>query len=230
MNGLNRISLTGLWRALALTLFLPTLAEASVSYRKEIQPILADHCFHCHGQDSETREGGLRLDVRAAALAGGESDGPALVPGKPEASALIQRLLTHDAGDLMPPAKAKNPVSPAEIDLLKRWISEGAEYSAHWAFEAPQKVDPEIRGAQPKETLHPVDALVEMRLAQEGLTLSEPAAPETLARRLYLDLIGLPPSPEEVATFGLRISEFGLAEAIAKTVTDLQQSPHYGER
>jgi hypothetical protein len=209
-------------------LFFPSFASSAVSYRRDVQPILADHCFHCHGQDAETREGGLRLDIRAAALSGGESDGPAIVPGKPEASALIQRLLTHDQGDLMPPPKAKNPVSPAEIEVLKRWIIEGAEYSGHWAFEAPQKT--EINHVEPGSTPHPVDALVQKRLAQENLTLSETAPPELLARRLYLDLTGLPPSPEELATFKDQVTAAGAADAVNKTVAHLLQSPHYGER
>lgn len=216
------------WILPALLLLLPSFASAAVSYRRDVQPILADHCFHCHGQDAETREGGLRLDLRAAALSGGESEGPAIVPGNPDASALIQRLLTHHEGDIMPPPKAKNPVSPAEIEVLKNWIQQGAEYSGHWAFEAPQKSH--VGKLPSGEAAHPVDALVQQRLAQENLTLSESAPPEILARRLYLDLTGLPPSPEEVAAFSAQAASSGIASAVSKTVFDLLQSPHYGER
>lgn len=212
------------WTGFGLLVTHVSSAQGAVAYQREIQPILADHCFHCHGQDAETREGGLRLDVRAAALTGGESDGPAIVPGNPDASALIKRLLTHDAGDLMPPAKAKNPVSPEHIRLLKQWISEGAEYSVHWAFEAP------VKPTLAADATHPVDALVQHRLAQEKLTLSERASLETLARRLHLDLTGLPPSPEEVAAFALQAEQTGPDDALSKTVSNLLQSPHYGER
>jgi len=196
-------------------------ATAGVDFRREVQPILSEHCFHCHGLDEETREGGLRLDLREAALQGGESDGPAIVPGRPDQSALIARITAHDASELMPPPKSKNPVSPAQIERLRQWIAEGAEYSGHWAFSAPV-ADPR---PNPPDT-HPVDALVQARLTEEGLTLSPPASPEVLARRLWLDLIGLPPSPEEVATFTDQQAKGQLGAA----VDGLLKSPHYGER
>ncbi len=200
-------------------------AVAGVDFRREVLPVLTDHCFHCHGQDEQTREGGLRLDLREAALKGGDDDGPAIVPGQPEKSALIARLTPHDPADLMPPPKAKNPVSPAQIETLRRWIAEGAEYAGHWAFESPKS---EIRN--PKVGEQPVDVLVKARLVEAGLDLSPPADSHTLARRLWLDLTGLPPSPEEANQFGLRISDFGLPQAIAQTVDDLLKSPRYGER
>lgn len=196
-------------------------ATAGVDFRRQVQPILSEHCFHCHGLDEETREGGLRLDVREAALKGGESDGPAIVPGRPEASALIARIMTHDQGDLMPPPKAKNPVSPAHVEILRQWIAEGAEYSGHWAFAAPV-----AESSSNDPTTHPVDERVKARLADDGLTLSPPARPETLARRLCLDLIGLPPSPEEVVTFTDQMAKGDVTAA----VDALLKSPHYGER
>ncbi|HRQ88411.1 MAG TPA: DUF1549 domain-containing protein, partial [Bacteroidia bacterium] len=176
--------------------------------------------------DAETRKGGLRLDLREAALQGGESDGPAITPGDPTKSSLIARMSAHSADEIMPPPKEKKPVTAAQIETLKRWITEGAEYAGHWAFENPKS---EARNPNFGER-HPVDALVEERLAQEGLALSPTADSGILARRLWLDLTGLPPTPEEVEQFGLRISDFGLSKAIAQTADELLQSPRYGEK
>lgn len=204
---------------------LPAAASAAVDFLREVQPVLSEHCFHCHGVDTETRKGGLRLDQREAALQGGESDGPAIVPGQPEKSPLISRLTTHDSDELMPPPKAKKPVNAGQIEMLKRWISEGAVYAGHWAFEKPKAEAP---GTNTKA--HPVDALVEKRLAQSGLHLSAPAEPALLARRLWLDLGGLPPTPAEVADFEARAQASGLQAAVEQTVDTLLKSPRYGEK
>ncbi len=209
-----------------LLLGLPAALAQAVDFRREVQPILSEHCYHCHGVDAETRKGGLRLDLRESALQGGESDGPAITPGDPAKSSLIARMSAHSADEIMPPPKEKKPVTAAQIETLKRWIAEGAEYAGHWAFENPKS---EIRNPNFGER-HPVDALVEERLAQERLALSPPAESGILARRLWLDLTGLPPTPEEVEQFGLRISESGLAKAISQTTDELLQSPRYGER
>lgn len=204
---------------------LPATAVPAADFRREVQPVLAEHCYHCHGVDAETRKGGLRLDLREAALQGGKSDGPAIVPGKPDASSLIARLTTHDADEVMPPPREKKPVSAAQIELLRRWIAEGAEYAGHWAFEAP-----EPEAAPAKAGSHPVDALVGARLAQAGLKLSPPAEPALLARRLWLDLGGLPPTPQEVAGFEAGVKTSGLASAVEQAVDTLLNSPRYGEK
>ena len=204
---------------------LPVVAPAAVDFLREVQPLFAEHCYHCHGVDAETRKGGLRLDLREAALQGGESDGPAIVPGQPERSPLIARLTTHDSDELMPPPKAKKPVNAAQIEVLKRWIAEGAVYAGHWAFEKPKA---EVEEADAKA--HPVDALVEKRLTQVGLKLAPPAEPSLLARRLWLDVGGLPPTPAEVADFKARAQASGLQAAIEQTVDTLLQSPRYGEK
>ena len=106
-------------------------ADKPLSFNHAIRPILADHCFTCHGQDEKSRKGGLRLDVRDAAVKGGKSEKPAIVPGEPDRSELLARLTTHDADDLMPPPEQKNPVSAQQIEDLKRWIREGAAYEGH---------------------------------------------------------------------------------------------------
>jgi mono/diheme cytochrome c family protein len=116
-----------------------TAATAAVDFSRDIQPVLAEHCFHCHGNDEHARKGGLRLDLRAAALKGGEDDGSAITPGKPEASAIIARIESHDRDEVMPPPKEKKPLKPQDIAKLRQWIKEGAVYSGHWAFEGPRK-------------------------------------------------------------------------------------------
>src|SRR5690349_421169 len=95
---------------------------ARMDYNRDIQPILAEHCFHCHGQDEGARKGNLRLDVREAALKGGKSDGPAITPGKPEASAVMTRVLSQDSDEVMPPSKEKKPLQSADIEKLRAWI------------------------------------------------------------------------------------------------------------
>lgn len=206
-----------LFAALALP-----LSAAPVDFTREVQPILAEHCTHCHGADEKARKSGLRLDVREAALKGGESDGPAIVPGKPEQSAMLARVLSHDRDEIMPPPKEKKPVSAAQAELLKRWIAEGANYAKHWAFEPPRKV------AVPAGA-HPVDALVQAKLGSTGLQPSPRAEAATLCRRIHLDLTGLPPSPAEVAAFE-QASAKDAQQATRELVEKLLKSPRYGER
>ena len=114
-------------------------ASGKLDFNRDVRPVLNEHCFLCHGFDDKTRKGKLRLDVRDEALRGGKSGKAALVPGKPEESVLFQRLVPHDADDLMPPAEANKPLSETQIALLKRWIAEGAEYKPHWAYLVPER-------------------------------------------------------------------------------------------
>lgn len=202
-------------------------AAGELVFNRDIQPILANHCFACHGPDEKARKSGLRLDVREDALKGGKSDGPAIVPGKPEASALIARLTTQVADDVMPPADEKHPVKPADVEKLRRWIAEGAPYARHWAFEPPAKGP--LPTVSAKSRLGPVDSFLAARLAKEGLKFSPAAAPEQLCRRLYLDLIGLPPTPTEVAEFS-RAARKDLPGAVAALTERLLASEHYGEK
>lgn len=197
---------------------------ATLDYGRDIQPVLAEHCFHCHGQDEHSRKGELRLDVREAALKGGEGDGPALVPGQPEKSALLARILTHDADEVMPPKKEKKPVSAQDADKLRQWIAEGAPYSGHWAFESPKKLP------LPQGAAHPVDAFVLERLKKEGLQPSPAASPETLCRRLHLDLIGLPPSPEALDAFAKDVASKGLDAAATAFADSLMKDKRFGEK
>ena len=145
-----------------LALALPVSAAEPVSFSRDVLPILSDNCFGCHGQDEAHRKGKLRLDVRDAALAK-----EAFVPGKPDVSELIKRIVTTDEDELMPPPKShKARLTAAQVDLLRRWIAEGAVWGKHWSFEPPIKV---------AVTGHPVDAFIGKKLKAEGLAPAKEA-------------------------------------------------------
>jgi len=191
-------------------------ASAKVKFNRDVRPILSDKCFFCHGPDSKKREADLRLDERNAAV-----EAKAFVPGKAEVSEMIQRILTSDEDDHMPPAKSKlGDLTKDEIAILKQWIDEGAEYESHWAFIS---LKPEATKDQS------IDKIVSAGLAERGLKLQPEATPETLIRRLSFDLTGLPPSPEEITAF-VTEHQFDSASSIQHLVTRLLASPHYGER
>jgi hypothetical protein len=193
-----------------------------LSFNRDIRPILSEHCFHCHGMDEKNRKGRLRLDERGDALKGGRTDGPAIVPGRPDVSALIKRVTAHGADEVMPPPRVKNPLNAKQIATLKQWITEGAEYSQHWAFEAPRKE------MTPKDQ-HPIDYFVKRKLAANKLQPSPPADAATLCRRMYIDLIGIPPTPQQLNTF-LEAYRRNRARAIVELVRSLASSPQFGER
>ncbi len=190
---------------------------APVRYNRDIRPILSDKCFFCHGFDEKKREAGLRLDTREGAL-----NKNAIVPGKPAQSELLKRVTTKDAGDHMPPAKSKlASLTTAEVELLRRWIAEGAQYEAHWAFVPLQSVPlPKPPAASP------IDAIVSAALAPRKLKLQPEADRNTLLRRVSFDLTGLPPTPAEVEAFVKDTAP----DAYEKLVDRLLTSPHFGER
>src|SRR5437867_8189888 len=152
-----------------------------VSYNRDIRPILSDKCFFCHGPDANKRKAKLRLDVREEAI-----KKEAFVPGKPDKSELIRRIFTTNTDDLMPPPESHKMLTPLQKELLRRWIAAGAEYQKHWAYLPPVK--PPVPASQDG-----IDFLVQKRLKEAGLRPSPEADRRTLARRLYFDLIGLPP-------------------------------------
>ena len=192
-------------------------AAAPVDFQRDVQPIFSEHCAQCHGVDEANRKSGLRFDVRESALKGGESGTPAIVPGQPDKSELVARITSPDADVLMPPPKHNKPLSPKQIETLQQWINDGAQYESHWAFTAPWKAAlPDVGTAQP------VDALVVSRLKERNLVLSPAAPSAALCRRLYLDLVGLPPSPQELAAFEQK--------GFDATVETLLQSERFGEK
>ncbi len=195
-------------------------AENGIDFSRQIQPILARKCFTCHGPDEEHREADLRLDLSASAI---ESE--AIVPGKPEESALIERIYSDDPELIMPPVDANDQLKDEEKELLKQWIQQGAEYKEHWAFIPPRQ--PKLPVVQNKKwPRNEIDYFVLARLEKEGLAPAKQAGRYTLVRRLYLDLIGLPPTPEQADQF----VNSNDPQAYEKLVDHLLDSPQYGER
>jgi hypothetical protein len=201
-------------------------AAPAPQFHRDVRPILSNYCYRCHGPDAETRAADLRLDQREG-LFGEASSGAAIVkPGDAEASELLRRITSHDDAERMPPPDANLELSPAQIETLKAWITAGADWQNHWAYQPPTR--PELPPAPPQSTDrdHPIDRFLAASLAREGLTFAEPADPVTLARRLSFDLVGLPAATEDVARFAADPSD----EAYCALVERLLDSPHYGER
>ncbi|MBN9693156.1 MAG: PSD1 domain-containing protein [Verrucomicrobia bacterium] len=209
---------------------LPPAASGSVPFSQQIQPLLAERCYSCHGEKKQ--ESGLRLDQRDAALRGGDH-GALLVPGRSDDSLLVA-VLAGAHSDVAAMPKKGEKLSPEQVGLIRAWIDQGADWPVtatvqndarldHWAWKAP--VRPPLPATAPVGA-NPIDAFVRSRLAQEGLKPSPAADRTTLLRRLHFDLIGLPPTPEEVDAF-LTDSR---PDAYSRKVEELLKSPHYGER
>lgn len=200
-------------------------AEAEIDFGRDIRPILSGKCFHCHGPDPETREGGLRLDEAEAASTELDSGMIAIVPGKPSESELIARIVTDDESIRMPPPEIGKSLSAAEQKLLADWIAQGAKFAPHWSFVKPTKADlPQT--SQPDWAKTPIDAFLLKRLDEAGLTPAEEADRYTLARRVSFALTGLPLTVEETDAFVNDQSP----DAYEKLVDRLLAKPTYGER
>ena len=191
-------------------LWVRTAAAQQVEFSRDVLPILSAHCFACHGPDEHDRKAHLRLDLETEAKKPIDGETP-VRPGAPDRSTILQRMTSTDPDEVMPPPKAHKTLKPEQIDVVRRWIAQGAQWQRHWAFEP-------VRA--PKGTL---DDQVRQGLAKKNLGLQPAAAPAVLARRLALDLIGLPPSPEMVASMD------GSEEAYAAMVDRLLASPQFGE-
>ena len=200
-------------------------ADDTIRYNRDVRPILANHCFKCHGPDDVARQAGMRLDVREMATAAAESGATPIVPGNPDDSELVRRIFATDADVHMPPAAANKPLTDQQRQILKAWIAAGAPYESHWAFIPPvQATPPAVKDSNwPRNA---IDHFILARIEAAGLEASPEADKYTLARRLYLDLIGLPPTPEEVDAFVADSS----SQAYEALVDRLLASPHYGER
>jgi mono/diheme cytochrome c family protein len=210
---------------LLLAALAPAAARAAeISYNRDIRPIFTETCFACHGPDSAARKADLRLDSFAAATAERKDSKPAIVPGKPDESEAIRRILTSDEDDIMPPMKSKKTLTSQQKDLLKRWVAEGAKYESHWSFVPATK--PEVPKVEKKDWVkNPIDTFVLARLEKEGLIPAEEANRASIARRVSLDLTGLPPSAQMVEDFEKDQS----ANAYEKLVDSLLNSQQYGE-
>ncbi|MGC6465916.1 MAG: PSD1 and planctomycete cytochrome C domain-containing protein [Akkermansiaceae bacterium] len=201
---------------------LPTIhaaEEERLGFNSDIRPILSDRCFACHGFDAKAREGDLRLDTPEGAFAKGEN-GPAIIPGDPDNSPAWQRIISRVPDEVMPPIDSHLSLSASEKELIRKWIEQGAKYEKHWTFTRVEK--PEV----PEGTKSALDYLITERLKKEEVTLSPEADRRTLIRRLSFDLRGLPPTPEEIATFLNDKSP----DAWAKLVDRFLDDPAYGER
>ena len=202
-------------------------APAKLNYNEDIQPILAENCFSCHGPDSASRKGKLRLD-RAEFATAKRDDRPAITPGNPKESAVVERILSTDPDEVMPPSDSHKQLKPGEIALLTRWIAEGAEYQPHWSLLAPRR--PAVPAASAKfagSVPNQIDAFVGAKLRSTGLRPNAVEAPARLLRRLTLDLTGLPPTPTELATFELDHSPAAYARTVDRLLTTAACAEHF---
>ena len=201
-----------------------SLADDNVDFGRDIRPILSDHCFQCHGPDTNNREAALRLDVRESAMAK-RDDRHAVVPGEPDQSELVRRITSTDPDQRMPPPEFERRLSATQIELISRWIQQGAQWQAHWSFVSPRRPDPPALDSL-QWCRNSIDDFVLARLSHEGLSPSPETSKPTLLRRVYLDLTGLPPTPSDVDAFESDESP----GAYEKVVDRLLSSPSFGER
>jgi hypothetical protein len=204
--------------------FYSSLLATPVDFTNEVRPILSEYCFHCHGPDKSTRKAKLRLDLSEGALAdlGGYS---AVIPGKPEDSELMFRLHSEDENELMPPPETGKSLTNEQKKILEDWIREGARYQEHWSFLPID--DPQVPEKNAKtQSDHPVDRFLARKLLNEPFSFAEQSDPVTLLRRLYFDLVGMPPTPEEAKNF---LSDSS-SEAYDKLIDRLLIDPRFGER
>src|SRR5262245_42697779 len=230
-NLIMRIGLRACLSLVALLGVSPAL-WAAVDFQRDILPIFQAHCYKCH--DAAKQRSGYRLDVRSTALRGGESGKAAIVPGQRSKSELVRRITTAEEPEAMPPGKEK--LTPAQVKLLRDWIDAGAAWPdaranegagrGHWAFRPPERPPLPVIHHSPSAIRNPIDRFILARLEKEGLRPSPETDSVTLLRRLSLDLIGLPPTPEEADAFLADRSD----RAYEKVVERLLASPHYGER
>lgn len=206
---------------LGIVLLLAVRCEAAepLNFGRDVLPILSSNCFACHGPDEAERKANLRLDVEADAKAK-HDEGLPIIPGKPDESTIIARLTSTDPEVVMPPPESQKTLKKEQIETLRRWIAEGAKWGRHWSFEPIARPALEADSSQ-----RPIDELVSRALTKKGLKLRPAASPQQLVRRLSLDLIGLPPTPEVADKFAANPS----SQAYEQLVDDLLKSPQFGE-
>ena len=205
-------------------------APAKIVFNRDIRPILSENCMACHGPDPVARKAGLRLDTKEGLYEATPKRGPAVVPGDIAKSELWRRLVTTDKDDVMPPPGSHKDLKPGQRELVKQWITEGAAWQPHWSFVAPERAEvppvPKVKTKGPTSKIrNPIDGFVAAKLAEEGLAMNPEADRRTLARRLSLDLTGLPPAPAEVEAFVSDKSKGYYEEYVRR----LMESPSWGE-
>ena len=185
--------------ASALGSVLAIAAPSQIDFNRDVRPVLSDNCFQCHGPDEKHRLAGLRLDSREGAFAE-RKNGRLIVPGDPGKSLLLQRMAHADKARRMPPPMSGREVSAAQIDVIRRWIEQGAKWETHWAFTAPKHTEPPAV----KNTAairNPIDQFIQARLEREALAPAAEADKRTLLRCLSFDLTGLPPKQQDIDAF-----------------------------
>ncbi|MDX1927864.1 MAG: PSD1 and planctomycete cytochrome C domain-containing protein [Pirellulaceae bacterium] len=201
----------------------PAVGEEPIRFGRDILPILSANCFACHGPDESTRKANLRIDIEQAAKSPQDEATP-IVPGDLAKSSVWQRIVSNDPDTVMPPADSHKELKPEQKESIRRWILEGAAWGKHWSFELPQRPSlTQDHTANSSET--PIDVLVRTNLAKRNLTMQAPASPHTLVRRVWLDLVGLPPTPEIADRFASDPSD----KAYEALVDELLASPQFGE-
>jgi len=212
--------------ALSLALNFTALHAQEIDFNKQIRSILSNKCFACHGPDEGKLQAGLRLDNASTATKPLESGATAIVPGKPDESELIARITDSDPDVQMPPPHFAKPVTEAEVAILRRWIEQGAPYAVHWSYVKPTKpVVPSANASYQGWATNPIDNFALAKMLEHGLKPSPAADREALTRRLFLDLIGLPPTVQEVDAF---VND-AAPDAYEKLVDDLLERPAYAE-
>ncbi|WP_010582300.1 DUF1553 domain-containing protein [Schlesneria paludicola] len=218
--------IASVWRSgvclFVLLTAVPGWGAEPIHFNRDIRPILSDKCFSCHGLDKNARKADLRLDLRESAV-----EKQAIVPGSPDTSEMVHRILSSDDDELMPPPKSNKPLTLAEKNLLKQWIAEGAEYHPHWAFIAVPTTVPVPHPADAANWIRsPIDAYILDRLQRERVEPAAEATREKWLRRVSFDLIGLPPSTAALDAFLVDTS----ANAYERAIDQLLESNAYGER
>lgn len=199
--------------------------QEKIDFGSQIKPILADKCYACHGPDESKHQADFRIDQKASLL---DPKMGILIPGDPDASPIIERILSADPDEVMPPSDYLKALTVSEKELIVAWVKQGATWAEHWAFTPP--VNRLEANKQPESVKVFIDEAIQARLSNLGLKSSERASPDALLRRLNLDLIGLPPNPGQVAGFEADVAERGFEKAYEAEVERLLSSPHFGER
>ena len=195
------------------------VADDAVRFGRDVLPILSTNCYACHGPDKAERKANLRFDIEADAKAEHDSGVP-IIPGKPDDSTLIQRIESTDPDVTMPPPDSHKNLKPDQIETLRRWVAEGAEWGRHWSFE------PVVRPVIDVPTgASPIDVLIATALARKELTLRPATQPHQLARRVWLDVVGLPPTVEAADAFAAHPDD----AAYETMIDELLASPKFGE-
>ena len=195
--------------------------KEKIKFNRDIRPLLSDNCFACHGPDEHERKAELRLDVKEGGGFENKDGLQAIIPGDATNSEVIARMISDDDDEIMPPPETGKKLTKDQIELIKQWIDEGAEYEGHWSFNSPTRT---------KNTDgHPIDHYINEKLKTQNIEMSPVAPAHTLLRRLSLDLTGILPTPEELKIFTEDYSE-NSSIAISKATDRLLKSPRYGER